>query len=348
MKMFCTECLSDQDIDIKFRPETITVRGEPIEVQSKAAICRNCGSEVLDSSMADEVLKSAYDAYRKKHGLLSSDEIRQIRKSYGLSHRALASLLGWGLVTTQRYERGLIQDEAHDAILREMRDNPLFVFAQFEKRKNEMTTSEQARLGSLLFSVYDRCPSLALIRTFEQQELLAYKRDPKKRGCRTFTFDRASDVISQLVCQLVSLVSEAYLTKMAKLLWVSDFASYLKFGRSLTGLAYARLPYGPAPNRFSVLLGLMEDSRIIALDRREREGYAGEVIRLLDPARPTPDLDKDEIELLRKVVAVYGGLSSKRLSEMSHREPIWKTRADGDLLPYSEASSVSMVTRLEC
>ncbi len=343
MKMFCTECLSDQDVDLTIRPETITVRGEPIEVQSKAAICMNCGSEVFDSSMADEILKIAYGVYRKKHGLLSSDEIRQIRESYGLSHRALASLLGWGLVTTQRYERGLIQDEAHDAILREMRDDPSFVFAQFEKRKDEMTDSERARIGSCLFALYDSCRSLALIRTFEKEELLAYTRDPRERGCRAFAFERASNVISLLA----SLVHDLYQTKMAKLLWVSDFASYLKYGRSLTGLAYARLPYGPAPNRFRVLLALMEDSGKIALDSRELEDYAGAVVRLRDAARPNSELDTDEIELLRRVADVYGGLSSKKLSDMSHQEPIWKTRSNGDLLPYSEAASVTMVTRLE-
>ena len=343
MKMFCTECLLEQDVDFSIRPETISVRGEPIEVQSKAAICRNCGSEVFDSSMADEILKSAYDGYRKKHGLLSSDEIRQIRESYGLSHRALASLLGWGLVTTQRYERGLIQDEAHDAILREMRDDPSFVFAQFEKRKNEMTDPERARIGSRLFALYDSCRSLALIKTFEKEESLAYTRDPGERGCRAFMFERVANVISLLA----SLVNDLYQTKLAKLLWISDFASYLEYGRSLTGLAYARLPYGPAPERFRMLLALMEESGKIVLDSRESDEYAGEVVRLCDVARPNSELDTNETQLLRRVADVYGGFSSKKLSEMFHREPIWKTRTNGSLLPYSEAASVTMVTRLE-
>jgi hypothetical protein len=70
MKMFCTDCLSEQEVEISTRTETIPVRGEPIEVSSRVARCTKCGGEVLDSALADETLRAAYLEYRKKHGLL--------------------------------------------------------------------------------------------------------------------------------------------------------------------------------------------------------------------------------------------------------------------------------------
>lgn len=73
MKMFCTDCLSEQEVEISTRTETIRVRGEPVEVSSRVARCTRCGGEVLDSELADEALRSAYLEYRKRHGLLRTD-----------------------------------------------------------------------------------------------------------------------------------------------------------------------------------------------------------------------------------------------------------------------------------
>lgn len=342
MKMFCTDCLSEQDVEISTRTETIPVRGEPIEVSSRVARCTKCRAEVLDSALADETLRSAYLEYRKKHGLLLPEEMKQIREQYDLSYRAFARLMGWGLVTVQRYERGAVQDQAHDAILREMRDNPAFVYAQFESKKDRLTDSDVKRMETCLSRLYERKRTSSLVREFETQESLAFKHNPSVRGNRAFSFDRASEV----VLFFASRVSDLYQTKLAKLLWVSDFAAYVKFGRSLTGLAYARLPFGPVPDRFRVFLALMDELGKIQLEPKESDGYSGEIIRFHGSTQVFGTLTSKELELLSRVVGKYGRSSCTRLSKMSHREDIWTSRTAGSLLPYSEASTVTMVAAL--
>lgn len=342
MKMFCPDCLSDRDVEYLVRPETIVVRGEPIQVQSRIARCRNCGSEILDTTLGDETLKSANEAYRKRHVLLSSDEIREVRERYGLSHRSLSRLLGWGLVTTQRYEHGALQDEAHDCILRQMRDDPSFVYAQYEKNKDRLSDAVRQRIGSRLFRLWLDQRGTALIRAYENEEVLAYKRNPAERGFRAFDFTRTAEVI----LFFASRVQGLYQTKLAKLLWVADFANFRARGESITGLAHARLPFGPAPDRFRVLFALMDGTGVISLETKESETHTGELIRARKQSIPFSSLTPDEVSLLENVVAKYGRLSGQRLSEMSHRESIWQDRADGSLLPYSEAPSVAMVREL--
>ena len=57
---------------------------------------------------------------------------------------------------------------------------------------------------------------------------------------------------------------DAYLkTKLAKLLWLSDFCHYAKHGESITGLVYCRLPYGPTPDQYYLLLGFLESDGLI-------------------------------------------------------------------------------------
>ena len=341
MRMFCTDCLDEREVEYSTRQETIVVRGEPIEIESKVAHCLTCGNEVLDTELADETLRSAYEVFREKHGLLSPEEIREIRMRYGLSHRALSRLMGWGLVTTQRYEHGALQDEAHDAILRQMRDDPSFVLAQWEKNKDRLCESESRKLEQRLSELVAGGAAL-LIRAFQNEEVLAHSRNPESRGFRAFDFGKTKQVVLFFATRLPNLFE----TKLAKLLWVADFANYLESGKSMTGLAYARLPHGPAPHRFSVLLALMEDSGAIMREHRESDTYAGTVILPWETSLSFDELSSDEVQLLERVIKKYGRFSGGRLSRMSHLESIWADRTDGSLLPYSDACTAAMARGL--
>ena len=63
--------------------------------------------------------------YRKKHGLLSADEIRALRERFGLTQSELARLLHLGANTISRWESGRnVQTEAMEMLLRLLRDLP--------------------------------------------------------------------------------------------------------------------------------------------------------------------------------------------------------------------------------
>jgi putative zinc finger/helix-turn-helix YgiT family protein len=341
VKKFCTHCLEEREVRCSTRQDTIMVRGEPIVVDSEVAYCRTCENEVFDTNMAEKTLKSAYEIYRKRHGLLSPQEIRDIRNKYGLSHRALSRLLGWGPVTTQRYEQGALQDEAHDSILRQMRDDPLFVLKHWEKNKDRLSEFESRKLERHLCELCSRIGADSLVKAFQKEEVLAFGRNPGACGFRVFDLPRTGEV----VLFFATRVRDLYETKLAKLLWVADFANYLACGKSMTGLTYARLPYGPAPHRFRILLALLEESEVITLESREAEAFSGTVVQ---PKKSTSfsSLTSDEVQILERVTAKYGHLSSKRLSDMSHRESIWADAVEGSLLTYRDACSVDMVTSI--
>ncbi|WP_455514865.1 type II TA system antitoxin MqsA family protein [Pseudostreptobacillus sp.] len=72
------------------------VLGDDIEIETQVLICSNCGNELYDEELDSQTLLKAYNEYRKKHKLLLSDEIKNIRETYGLSQRSFAKLLNWG------------------------------------------------------------------------------------------------------------------------------------------------------------------------------------------------------------------------------------------------------------
>ena len=73
----------------------------------------------------DAAMIHASDVIRTEEGLLTPSEIKSFRKRIGLTQPQLEDLLGAGLKTVTRWEKGtVIQNGATDTLLRLLRDMP--------------------------------------------------------------------------------------------------------------------------------------------------------------------------------------------------------------------------------
>jgi putative zinc finger/helix-turn-helix YgiT family protein len=104
----------------------LPVNGEEVSVPSALHLrCPKCDEVVLRFSDSRRLQEDAIASYRKKHGLLSADEIRGIRERFGLTQSELAHLLHLGANTISRWESGRnVQTEAMEMLLRLIRDLP--------------------------------------------------------------------------------------------------------------------------------------------------------------------------------------------------------------------------------
>ncbi len=104
----------------------LPVNGEEISVPSARFLgCPNCGEIVLRFQNAKRLHQDAIAIYRKRHGLLSADEIRMIRERFSLTQANLARFLRLGANTVSRWESGRnVQTAAMDILLRLIRDLP--------------------------------------------------------------------------------------------------------------------------------------------------------------------------------------------------------------------------------
>jgi putative transcriptional regulator len=105
---------------------SIPVNGEEITVPGAAHLkCPRCKEVVLRAIEARRLGEDAVAIYRKKHRLLSADEIRAIRERFDLTQAELAQLLRLGANTVSRWEAGRnAQTGAMDVLLRLIRDVP--------------------------------------------------------------------------------------------------------------------------------------------------------------------------------------------------------------------------------
>ena len=104
----------------------LPVNGEEISVPSAQFLrCPKDGEIVLRFQDSKRLHEDAIAIYRRKHGLLSADEIRVIRERFGLTQANLAGLLRLGANTVSRWESGRnVQTAAMDILLRLIRDLP--------------------------------------------------------------------------------------------------------------------------------------------------------------------------------------------------------------------------------
>jgi HTH-type transcriptional regulator / antitoxin MqsA len=87
--------------------------------------CSACGESFWNERDEREIEKSLSDARREIDGLLTSDEIRTIRKLFGMTQVEFAIALDIGQKNFARYESGQsTQSRAMDHVLRMLQANP--------------------------------------------------------------------------------------------------------------------------------------------------------------------------------------------------------------------------------
>jgi putative zinc finger/helix-turn-helix YgiT family protein len=98
--------------------KTISFRGMEIPCHVEAYICPECGMEAGTINSAGAIQQQLAEAFRKRVGLLTGEEIKSLRKKRGLTQQDLADLLKIGVVSIKRWETGLIQSKSMDHALR--------------------------------------------------------------------------------------------------------------------------------------------------------------------------------------------------------------------------------------
>ncbi len=118
IETFCPECDQEVTANIIEQSSTVRIKGEDIHFTEHVAICPRCGAEIGDSRIEGPNIDAAYDVYRKRHGIVSPNYLKSLRKRYGLSTREFSLFLGFGEQTEHRYETGSIPDNSQNTIIK--------------------------------------------------------------------------------------------------------------------------------------------------------------------------------------------------------------------------------------
>lgn len=113
----CPVCGGEARLTREVRP--ITILGRSVQVEDEFYHCAACGEEVYRPGMMDAVMRRATAKIREEDGLLTPEQVRDVRRKYGLTQPEFERLLGVGANTVVRWERGTVpQGSAADSLLR--------------------------------------------------------------------------------------------------------------------------------------------------------------------------------------------------------------------------------------
>lgn len=333
--MDCPLCDKIHEIEERKRIATITLKGDKVTYEERFYFCANADedkNEFETGSMTNENLLNARNAYREKHGLLTSDEIVAIRESYGLSQVDLARLLGWGEATISRYESKAIQDEAYDTMLRFIKDNPLQALEFLKKNATKFPGLKKLEIREKIVEKLDSYGKEYLTRQALEGEYASFEEPSDSNGFVTLNISKIEAEISYIAKH----ISNLFKVKLMKMLWYVDALSYKTRGYAMTGMVYRHNDMGALPIGHYSLMNLEN------LNVHEEESYNyGSMLHIY----PTDGMDysvltAEDIKVLDTVIRKFKSYKAKEIVDYMHEEKAYLGTKPGEIIPFSMAREI--------
>lgn len=261
------------------------------------------GEEIFNREIEIENDNRLYNTYKKQKNLLTSTEIKEIRKKYGLTQKEYAFIIGVGEITIHRFEKGAIQTEAVDSIMR-LSNNPNNMYFLLLKNKNNIT-------DSLYKSTLNKVQELI---TLKRHELIDINAFDKK--LLSFKEENAIDVAENIIKiyneKVDKLVKEynivpEYITnlKLQKLLYYVQAISLQVFEKLAFKEKIMAWSYGPVVNE---------------VYQKYKENHSNEIKIDGKVKKISSGLEK----VINEVIDSYGSMEANKLIDFTHEEEPWK------------------------
>ena len=137
--------------------------------------------------------------------------------------------------------------------------------------------------------------------------------------------------------------------KLAKLLWLSDFEAFRRYGKSITGARYVADELGPAPVDELLAMRDLEGSGYLVLE----PGYDRQKLPRAKRPPDTEVFDEGELAVVDEMLNRYRAWTGKQLVDLAHEFPGYKIAEMGDEIPLrsvyipAEGPSATDIARAE-
>lgn len=115
-------------------------------------------------------------------------------------------------------------------------------------------------------------------------------------------------------------------TKLAKLVYLCDFACYYKFLKPISGFEYRRLTQGPVAIEFFDIIDCNES---VSVEKKDRAIMVSLVEQPNDAV-----FNKNELALVKAICKKWKRASTKDIVDFTHNQIPWKVCKDREVIPY--------------
>lgn len=324
---FCNETanLENKIATKEFKKEKFNIR----EFYYK---CNSCNEE-FSTTWSDEItINQVYNQYREKHKVLFPEELEQLRSKYGLSAQRMSLILGLGVNTYSNYEKGEVPSLSNSKLINSARKPQIFK-EYIDDVKDKLSDKEYIRINKTIQEQLENNTHDVFACNF------SWINSPNKyTGYASPNKEKISNLILYLIDKNKPDFNDKL--KLNKMLFYCDFINYKNTGKSITGLAYRAIPYGPVPSNYDFIFAFfIEIDKII--EPEFIESYNARVIECYKGIKKyeLSIFSDEEITTINSILKSFKDMSSWDLVEFSHNEKAWKDlNSSREIISYQDYS----------
>lgn len=178
-------------------------------------------------------------------------------------------------------------------------------YIDVEKGKRELSLSEASKLSDILG---------ISIKEIDSQTLVDYEK------------------YKQMILLYLRKYKEITKTKLAKLLYLADFAWFYNHLESMSGMPYRRIQYGPVPDLYFRAIDDLFENGLININPKNdaliiSETRSGSKLKL-------PDISKQEQAMISKIAKKWEKSSTKEIVSFTHNQLPYTICSENEIIPY--------------
>lgn len=333
-KCMCPCCMEEHDVKIVEVLDHVTFKDVLVDYNAIYNYCDRAEEFYANDDQISKNDISLKNAYRKKIGLLTSDDIIKIRLKYDISQSDLCVLLGWGAKTIARYETHQVQSKSHDTILEKINNDPEWFLKLLAESKNNFTADAYEKYFDKASSLYENEQDIYL-RKFIESKYAIYQNNNMAQGNTPLSLDKVVDVIRYYAAS--KNVTSLYKVKLMKLLWYADALSYKRRGHSITGLVYQAMPMGAVPIAHKSIIEL----KGVPCEEKELDEGLAYYFNLSNEST-FPSLTAEDKEILDVVIDNLGKMNKDAIVKFMHMEKAYTDTPDRGIVQFKYANTLQI------
>lgn len=215
------------------------------------------------------------------------------------------------LITKLRKSTGVSQEELAQAL---GISRPTLV--AIEKGKADITLTQLKKLAEF----FDIPVEIIMDEEMKDSQKVEMQEHSKK------SFQRFLNLILECIKHGADDDGKITKTKLAKLVYLCDFASYYKFLKPISGFEYKRLQLGPVPIEF---FDIIDTSEAIGVEKSDKA-------MMISLAEQPDDsvFSKEELELIKEICKKWKPAKTQEIVDFTHKQTPWAICREREVIPY--------------